>query len=84
MTWPNTDRVGLALEVTIDENGSYYLSGVWDRREDGICYAPDTIDPLKVRRVEAALDSNRGAQFRSGPDFDKDGIRAPTAEKMID
>jgi len=49
--------LGLALEVTKEENGSMYISGVWDYRDDpeGINFGEDVLDPEKVDRVEKAF-----------------------------
>jgi len=46
--------LGLALEVTTEENGTVYISGVWDYRDDpeGINFSEETLDPEKVERVE--------------------------------
>ena len=45
--------LGLALEVTIDEDGTERLSGIWDWRDDleGIYYDEGMIDPEKTGYV---------------------------------
>lgn len=44
---------GVALEMKVDEDGTYSFGGVWDYRDDpeGITFAPGLIDEDKVRRV---------------------------------
>lgn len=45
--------LGLALEVSIGEDGTETLSGVWDYRDDpeGIYYGPNEIDAAKAANV---------------------------------
>jgi hypothetical protein len=45
--------LGLAMEVTINDDGTEFFSGVWDCRDDpeGIVYSPDLIDDVKARRI---------------------------------
>lgn len=50
--------LGLALEVVVEDDGTHRLGGVWDYRDDpeGITFAPDTLDPAKVARVQAEIE----------------------------
>ena len=45
--------LGVALEVTIEKDGTHRLSGIWDKRADpeGMIFAEGVLDPEKVRRV---------------------------------
>lgn len=45
---------GLALEIMIDDDGTEYLGGVWDYRDDpeGVVMGVDLLDPEKAKRVE--------------------------------
>lgn len=49
--------LGLALSVMVKEDGSEYLDGVWDYRDDpeGIIFGDDHMEPMKegARRVAA-------------------------------
>lgn len=49
--------LGLALEVSIEADGSERLGGVWDYRDDpeGMCYGDGMIDPDKTERVVGEL-----------------------------
>lgn len=44
--------LGLALEVMVDDDGNYFISGVWDHRDDpeGIIFSTD-IDTNKAYNV---------------------------------
>jgi hypothetical protein len=46
--------LGLALEVTVDDDGSTRLSGIQDSREhlDGMIFAEDTLSVEKAQKVE--------------------------------
>jgi hypothetical protein len=46
--------LGLALEITQRPDGSEFLSGVWDYRNDpeGVVFTEGTIEEAKVDRVE--------------------------------
>ncbi len=64
--------LGLALEVTVEEDGSARLGGVWDYREDpeGIVfdgpadYGPDDygLDQAKALRVARDLEAHEAAR----------------------
>jgi hypothetical protein len=56
--------LGLALAVSVEEDGSMSLGGVWDDRDDeqGVCFGDGVIDPEKANRV--ALESNYRAVVR--------------------
>lgn len=45
--------LGLALEVTIDSDGTESIQGVWDYRDDpeGLIFGPGIIDAEKAKRV---------------------------------
>src|SRR5580765_892416 len=46
--------LGLALEVTVEEDGSEHLGGVWDYREDpeGMIFGDAMLDPEKQLNVD--------------------------------
>ena len=46
-------RIGLALEIIIDECGEMKLGGIWDFRDDpeGILFQEGVIDPEKAETV---------------------------------
>lgn len=51
-------RLGLALEVTIDDTtGEEHISGVWDCRDDpeGICFGDGMIDASRALAIEVDL-----------------------------
>lgn len=45
--------LGLALEVVVDNEGSYQLGGVWDYRDDpeGLIFSQDMIEPEKIKNI---------------------------------
>lgn len=45
--------LGLALEITQKEDGTEYISGIWDYRDDpeGMAYGEGTIDVDKVANI---------------------------------
>lgn len=56
---------GLALQVTIAEDGSETLSGVWDYRHDpeGVFYEDGVLDAKKAERVAEAMCSKAAHRF---------------------
>lgn len=48
--------LGLALEVTIDEDGKVSLGGIWDFRDDptGLLFTEGQLDQEKMTRVQTA------------------------------
>jgi hypothetical protein len=46
--------LGLALEVTIEDDGSEKLSGIWDYRDDpeGILYSQDHFPTDKIKKAQ--------------------------------
>jgi hypothetical protein len=61
------DPLGLALEVTVAEDGTEFLGGVWDCREDpeGVLYDGDSPDVAKAQRVSEALLSRKDARVQA-------------------
>lgn len=55
--------LGLALEVTVEADGTEHLSGVWDYRDDpeGITFG-DGVDAEKAARVEDEIEAKRPAR----------------------
>lgn len=49
--------LGLALEVTVEDDGTEHLSGIWDYRDDpeGIIFDPGYMDPEKAQRVQDVI-----------------------------
>ena len=49
--------LGLALEVTIEDDGTERLGGVWDYRDDpeGILFANDTLNPKKALDIQKLM-----------------------------
>lgn len=49
--------LGLALEMSIDDDGNYHLGGVWDYRDDpeGMVFFWDTEEQLHTAREKAML-----------------------------
>lgn len=72
--------LGLALEIIIDEDGSYALGGIWDYRDDpeGVFYVEDTISsPLaqeKALYVEKLRESKLETRIKTG-ETDNKGIQ---------
>lgn len=50
--------MGLALEVTIEEDGSEVIKAVWDcqDQEEGILFDPTLLDPRKADRVHYEME----------------------------
>lgn len=48
---------GLAMEMTINADGTMAFSGCWDYRDDpeGIYFGPGMIDPAKVAKVNQLI-----------------------------
>lgn len=59
--------LGLALEVSINEDGIEYLSGVWDYREDpeGITFGGGMIEAEKAKNVLELKMSKEAARVAS-------------------
>ena len=57
-------RVGLALEVVVDDDGTERLGGIWDYREDpeGICFAEGMINDDKAKFVQEERDKRIDAR----------------------
>lgn len=73
-------RVGLALEVTVDDEGVYLLTGIWDCRDTGISFCtenPPTNRKEKVLMVKEELEKNSRVD-QDG--FNDDGIQTHTFE----
>jgi hypothetical protein len=53
--------LGLALEVTVEDDGIEHLSGIWDYRDDpeGILYGDGEVDVGKVSSVAAEAERHR-------------------------
>jgi hypothetical protein len=51
-------RLGLALEISIDENGKEYISGVWDYRDDkeGVIYDLKNSDDTRKEKFKTKAD----------------------------
>lgn len=45
--------IGLAIEISINDDGSEFFSGIWDCRDDpeGILFADEDIDKEKIKNV---------------------------------
>jgi hypothetical protein len=58
---------GLALEVGFNEDGSSFLSGVWDYRDDpeGITYGNVNLNPTKAKYVQDLLDSKVNTRLKN-------------------
>jgi hypothetical protein len=59
--------LGLALEITIEDDGSAHLSGIWDYRDDpeGIIF--EKVDGDKLQRVnDARIARKKGRQKALG------------------
>ena len=56
--------LGLALEVTIEDDGRTWLSGIWDYRDDpeGIRFGPNMLDQAKADLVEKLRQSKISAR----------------------
>jgi hypothetical protein len=62
---------GLALEITVKEDGFMALTGIWDSRDEpeGIMYDPGVFTPgdqAKADAIEALRKSKVERRFRSG------------------
>lgn len=49
--------LGLALEITVDDDGKATISGIWDWREDPEGIVFDEVDTDKVLAVQEELDA---------------------------
>lgn len=67
---------GLALEITVDDFGNEYISGVWDYRDDpeGIVYGPGQMTEEKRQSVRVEMQKH----FRARSEML--GSAAPTME----
>lgn len=56
--------LGLALEITIDEEGKVSLGGIWDYRNDpiGLLFAQGQLDQEKATRVQIAWEEKEQAR----------------------
>lgn len=56
---------GLALEVRINQDGTEWLGGIWDSRDDpeGIFFADGMIERDKIARVEDERERHRKARM---------------------
>lgn len=54
--------LGLALEVTIDDEGNEFLSGVWDYRDDPEGIVMDEVDGQKITNIDNELIRRRPAR----------------------
>lgn len=62
--------LGLALEVTQEEDGSMHLSGVWDAREDPEGIVFDSLDRDKALRIwDVKFERGKVRQERLGFDI---------------
>jgi len=52
-------RLGLALEVTTDDEGNSHISGIWDYRDDleGVLFANGILDQAKADHVKELMES---------------------------
>ena len=57
--------LGLALEVTINEDGTETLGRIWDGRDDpeGFIFGDDNIDIEKMRHVNAEWEKHAEARI---------------------
>jgi hypothetical protein len=57
--------LGLALEVTINPDGTEFFSGVWDCRDDpeGIVYGKELIDWDKAERIYREMQAKQGVRI---------------------
>lgn len=55
---------GLALEITVEEDGTERFGGVWDYRDDpeGITYAGELPEYSKAAEVDAEIERHRVAR----------------------
>jgi hypothetical protein len=71
--------LGLALEIIIDEEGSYKLGGVWDYREDpeGMFFVDGMISKDKKNHVKSLRESKVSIRRANEYNFkvDDDGIQ---------
>ena len=49
--------LGIALEITIDDDGKYSLSGIWDSREDPEGFVFDSVNRDHVIKIQKELDA---------------------------
>ena len=70
-------KVGLALEVIVDDDGTTKMGGVWDYRDDpeGMLFSKGTMSEEKANTVKAVMAAKLSRRVETG-ECGIDGVQA--------